>query len=128
MAEEEDEFEEEANYTAFAGVVVEEDEEQRREQEIPFEAPKDPIKASVEVADESGNIEISFSRSIVLDLDSVGLDNEQGPAKRRILSEIYSAEEKLKLANILTIEYQTDAEDGEERSQIARKEVVTATD
>lgn len=72
---------------------------------VPFEEPKPPIKARVEVADESGTIRISFSRSIVLNLDSVGLEGETGQAKRRVLSETYSAEEKLKLAKILTIEY-----------------------
>ena len=46
------------------------------------------------------------------------------------MKETYTAEEKLKLAEILTVEYNTEleAEDGDEISSIARKEVVTATD
>ena len=40
----------------------------------------------------------------------------------------YSAEERLKLANILTVEFKTDAEDGQEKSEIIGKEVVKATD
>lgn len=65
-----------------------------------------------------------FSRPIVLNLD--GIDANE--SKRRLLSETYTEEEKLKLANILKITYNTETEDGPDKSEIISKEVVKATD
>ena len=77
-------------------------------------------------------IRVSFSRAIKLNLDptnnSAELVDKKSGEKGRQLSKFYSEEEKELLAQLLTIEYDSSTDDGQEKSQIVGKEVVTATD
>jgi len=64
------------------------------------------------MTNKTGLVKISFSRAVIINLD-IPEDETDGTLKgrRRSLKETYNAEEKLKLADIIKIEYETDADE-----------------
>lgn len=105
------------------------------------EAQPKPIKATVDLTNETGLIRISFSRAIVINLDAEVATESAGKqadgslsqgvttgGSRRQLRETYTEEEKVALAKIIKVDYQTDTEEDQEKSIVTDKVVTFASD
>ena len=76
----------------------------------------EPINANLQMASESGAIRISFSRPILIIL---GAEEEAGILRRLENALPYSEEEKAQLASLISIEYDSQAdEDDKERPEL----------
>lgn len=109
------------------------------QKEKPVELKKwipDPIRATVSLVTETGNIKIAFSREVYIAIDEDGklvaqsanrvLQEQSQPLKEDEQEEVYTEKQKQALANLLEIDFETDEEDAR-HTQLTNVTVIEAT-